>query len=119
MVDLKILSNDERMKLIFFTKDESKFIGIRETSEIYLQLNILAHTQLLEFPTGSRCGGHGVCGADLIRIPIEVQKKFFNEPREKELEHLSEQERADGLRLACQCFINKVDPHTEVNIEIL
>jgi ferredoxin len=66
-------------------------------------LNLLAHAQSIELDIGSRCGGHGVCGGDRIRLPVGAEGKF-SPIRDAEREHLSEQELAEGFRLACQCF---------------
>jgi ferredoxin len=66
-------------------------------------LNILAHAQAIELEIGSRCGGHGVCGGDRIRIPHE-HARLFSQVTEDERKHLSARELTDGWRLACQCF---------------
>ena len=69
-------------------------------------LNILAHAQTIELEIGSRCGGHGVCGGDRIRVWGAVP---LSEITEAERRHLSTDELAKGYRLACQCFPNRAD----------
>ncbi|NDG83862.1 MAG: hypothetical protein EBX52_02365 [Proteobacteria bacterium] len=66
-------------------------------------LNLLAHAQMIEFSLGSQCGGHGKCGKDRVRIPLE-DLRFFSPVTAIERAHLSEQEIGSGVRLACQCF---------------
>jgi len=70
------------------------------------QLNLLAHAQAIELDIGSRCGGHGICGGDRVRIalPDEERARQLSRITEDEREHLSEEELASGWRLACQCF---------------
>ena len=67
------------------------------------KLNLLAHAQAAQLDIGSRCGGHGVCGGDRIRIPAEATQ-YFSPVRDREREHLSKDELEAGYRLACQCF---------------
>ncbi len=67
------------------------------------KLNLLAHAQAIELDIGSRCGGHGVCGGDRVRIPLDAARSF-SPVRDAEREHLSPDELAQGYRLACQCF---------------
>ena len=81
--------------------------GSHDTELCEPQLNLLAHAQAIELDIGSRCGGHGVCGGDRVRIPLEA-RRYFSTVTAAETEHLSPQELADGWRLACQCF-----PETE------
>lgn len=76
-------------------------------------LNLLAHAQTLELDVGSRCGGHGVCGGDRIRV---LGAPPLSEITEAERRHLSEAELAAGLRLACQCFPN--DSAISLRVEI-
>lgn len=78
--------------------------GIEFDSELCLRgLNLLAHAQMIELPTGSRCGGHGKCGADRILLDPESQKRV-NPPSPIERHQLSPDELARGIRLACQTF---------------
>ena len=79
------------------------------------QLNLLAHGQTIELFMGSRCGGHGVCGGDRIRV-LNVSRGTLSPPTEKEIEHLSPEELQGGYRLACQCYPN--DLHAEVSISL-
>ena len=67
-------------------------------------LNLLAHAQALELEVGSRCGGHGVCGGDRVRILDPVPS--LSEVTDAERRHLTEDELRRGYRLACQCFPN-------------
>jgi ferredoxin len=70
------------------------------------QLNLLAHAQAIELEIGSRCGGHGICGGDRVRIdlPVEERSRRLSRITEDEREHLSDEELQEGWRLACQCF---------------
>jgi ferredoxin len=81
------------------------------------QLNLLAHAQALEIGIGSRCGGHGICGGDRIRIQVrsgQEQSQPLSAPTEAEQAHLSPDELAQGWRLACQCYPNEKGLHLEV-----
>ena len=69
-------------------------------------LNLLAHAQAIELETGSRCGGHGVCGGDRVRIESASRLSPLTEA---EKEHLSPEEIQSGWRLACQCFPDNSD----------
>jgi ferredoxin len=78
--------------------------GIEFDSGVCLRgLNLLAHAQMIELPTGSRCGGHGKCGADRVILDPESQKQV-NPPSPIERHQLSPEELSRGLRLACQTF---------------
>ncbi len=74
------------------------------------RLNLLAHAQVIELEIGSRCGGHGQCGGDRVRIPADA---LVSAPTHEEREHLSAAELAQGFRLACQCFPEKLDDHLQ------
>ena len=78
-------------------------------------LNLLAHAQCIEVEIGSRCGGHGICGGDRILIP-KNQAEFFSKITPEETRHLSAEDLARGIRLACQCFPEKPDLNIEINI---
>ena len=68
-------------------------------------LNLLAHAQCEEATLGSRCGGHGNCGADKVRIIAEGDRAPLLSPlTEAERRLLSAAEISSGVRLACQCF---------------
>ncbi len=82
---------------VYFKKGNSQ-----QSVTCYRGLNLLGHAQLEEIDLGSRCGGHGVCGRD--RIQILPGSGPVSPPNEKEREHLSEAEIADGWRLACQTW---------------
>lgn len=71
--------------------------------ESYRNLNLLAHAQMIELEVGSRCGGHGICGGDRIRVTGD--RALFSPITAAEREHLTEGELRDGWRLACQCWI--------------
>lgn len=81
---------------------------VHDTGECITDLNILGHAQLIELEIGSRCGGHGVCGGDRIRIADPAIRASFSEVTAEEREHLSDTEIADGYRLACQCYPDKI-----------
>jgi len=81
----------------------------------YRMLNLLAHTQLEDLPTGSRCGGHGVCGGDRVRIRAQ-DRMLFSPPTQIEKKHLSESDIENGLRLACQCYPSQDDLDLEIEI---
>jgi ferredoxin len=77
-------------------------------------LNLLAHAQAIELEIGSRCGGHGVCGGDRVRIVTTNGSATETTPMlspltAAERQHLSPDEIARGFRLACQCFPDKND----------
>ncbi len=69
------------------------------------ELNILAHAQCIELDVGSRCGGHGVCGGDRIKLD-PTTLALCSPVTDAEREHLSDAEIAAGIRLACQCWPN-------------
>jgi ferredoxin len=70
--------------------------------DCYSQLNLLAHAQLDELAIGSRCGGHGHCGGDRVRVT--ASDGALSKVTDAEREHLTAAELANGWRLACQCF---------------
>lgn len=76
-------------------------------------LNLLAHAQTLELEIGSRCGGHGVCGGDRVRV---LDAPPLSEITDAERRHLTKQDLASGIRLACQCFPN--DSTVSLRVEI-
>ncbi len=81
---------------------------IHDTGLCEPQLNLLAHAQSIELDIGSVCGGHGECGRDRIQISPE-DRAYFSPPSPSEREHLSAEELASGIRLACQCFPERED----------
>jgi len=88
-------------------------------SEVCWQgLNLLGHAQMIELFLGSKCGGHGECGADRIRLCPDDQKKV-NPPNAIEREFLSEAELTSGLRIACQCFPNEDGLMIEASLDDL
>ena len=78
-------------------------------------LNLLAHAQTLELEVGSRCGGHGVCGGDRIRMLAPVPP--LSPITDAERKHLTEAEIQAGYRLACQCFPNSSEFSLRVEIK--
>lgn len=91
-------------------------IKIFMTGEIipcFRQLNLLAHAQMEEISTGSKCGGHGICGKDRIRI-LERDRKKLSPLTEIERKFLTEEEIQNGYRLACQCWPNEDDLSIEI-----
>lgn len=91
---------------------ESHVVDFVETN-----LNLLAHAQAIELSIGSRCGGHGICGGDRIRISNVKDRATLSPVTEKEREHLSVREIESGFRLACQCYPNSSDQTLEVEME--
>lgn len=79
-------------------------------------LNLLGHAQLVELSVGSRCGGHGICGGDRLRIPLE-QMSMFSAITDKEREHLSKEDLALGWRLGCQTYPDQST--LDIEIEVL
>ena len=80
------------------------------------ELNILAHAQLEELTIGSRCGGHGRCGGDKVRLEGIADRVTLSPLTENERRLLSPEEIAQGWRLACQTFPD--DPSLELVFEV-
>jgi ferredoxin len=82
-------------------------------------LNILAHAQAIELDVGSKCGGHGVCGGDRVRV-TEPAAGLLSPVTEDERRHLSVAELRDGWRLACQAFpeLSPEQAQREISVEI-
>jgi Na+-transporting NADH:ubiquinone oxidoreductase subunit NqrF len=78
------------------------------------QLNLLAHAQVISLNIGSRCGGHGSCGGDRVKIARQTQVSPITE---NERQHLREDELSHGWRLACQCFPESSNVEIEVEYE--
>ncbi len=76
----------------------------REVARIplLLGLNLLGVCQMEELETGSRCGGHGVCGGD--RVLILEGGSELSAVTDDERRHLTQAELDSGYRLACQAF---------------
>lgn len=82
------------------------------------QLNLLAHAQALEIGIGSRCGGHGVCGGDVVLPRLAGggdPGALLSPPTEDERRHLSSEQLRQGYRLACQCYPNR--PELDLMVE--
>ena len=71
-----------------------------------MNLNLLAHAQLIELEIGSQCGGFGKCAGDRVFL-AESDRQKVNPPTEAELHWLTPGQLASGMRLACQCFPNQ------------
>ena len=94
----------------------SKNQQILDTEACEINLNILAHAQLIELDIGSICGGHGHCGKD--RILIQVKDQTHLSPiTEKERKFLTQDELSKGYRLACQCYPEKENLNILCNIK--
>ena len=109
------VSGDEINSVAFFVRGE---ITVGVIDEWIPSLNLLGHAQVSELDIGSRCGGHGICGGDRIRIAAEIQSRFLSAPTEHELELLDEDERRAGWRLACQCFPDAKRFPGQIRIEL-
>lgn len=88
---------------------------VAELDFIEPNLNLLAHAQTIELEIGSRCGGHGKCGGDRVRIRPDSECTL-SAVTESERKHLSPIDIEKGYRLACQCFPN--DAQGTLRIEI-
>jgi ferredoxin len=78
------------------------------------QLNLLAHAQTIELEVGSRCGGHGKCGGDRLRM-LGDAARFLSPVTDDERRWLSTEDLAGGFRLGCQCFPQVAD--AEIRLE--
>jgi ferredoxin len=78
-------------------------------------LNLLAHAQCEEATLGSRCGGHGKCAGDRVRV-LAANAAELSPPTEAERRLLSPSELVGGVRLACQCFPESDDVDIEVRV---
>lgn len=95
-----------------FYNDNNKEL-IKE-APCFRNLNLLAHAQIEEMEIGSRCGGHGICGGDRVKIisnaadlsPLTSDEKI----------QLSIKEITEGWRLACQCWPNKDDLNIQIAV---
>lgn len=90
---------------------------VAQTDSIFPKLNLLGHAQLEEVATGSQCGGHGVCGADRIRVEAS-EPGALSPLSENEFKHLDEKEIKNGYRLACQCFPEFVTPDLVIKVTL-
>jgi ferredoxin len=80
-------------------------------------LNLLAHAQAIELDVGSRCGGHGKCGGDRLRV-LGESARFLSPITEDERRWLSVEELARGFRLGCQCFPENADADIRVEFRV-
>lgn len=88
---------DDR-SVVFFASDGNALARV----DCSRNFNLLAHAQMEELEIGSRCGGHGVCGGDRVRV-LEGSADL-SPLTEAERSHLSTAEISQGFRLACQSF---------------
>jgi ferredoxin len=95
---------------IIFKQSETQF----DSGGCFRNLNLLAHSQMIELFIGSQCGGHGKCGKDRV-ILNPRDKDLVNSPTQIERAHLSQEEIDLGVRLACQCFPEQ----DELKIEVI
>jgi ferredoxin len=99
-----------------FVRTESGFERtVGSVAFVEPNLNLLAHAQTLELEVGSRCGGHGICGGDRVRV--RDRDAALSPITDAERRHLTKKEIAEGYRLACQCFPN--NPEVSLRVEIL
>lgn len=94
---------------IIFSKGDQKWVISGNRG-----LNILGHAQMEEINLGSRCGGHGVCGADRVRVLSGAQ--FLSVANETEKSHLSPEELQQGWRLGCQTWLEDESANVEIFI---
>jgi ferredoxin len=96
---------------VIFIRDHERL----DSGACFRNLNLLAHSQMIELFIGSECGGHGKCGRDRV-ILNQVDQAQVNPPTEIEKAHLTQKEFDLGLRLACQCFPENDDLKIEVTL---
>lgn len=82
--------------------------------EIHSGLNVLGHAQLEELATGSRCGGHGQCGRDLVVIVSGAEA--LSPVTSVERSFLSQDALDRGVRLACQAWVDDETATIEIKI---
>ncbi len=95
-------------------------LKFRFSQEVYeveadRNLNLLAHAQLEEKELGSRCGGHGHCGGDRVRVCLGADQ--LSPVTDAERKHLTPEELSAGTRLACQVWPEQQG--AEVELEAL
>jgi ferredoxin len=88
----------------FVRIESGRDVAVGTVDFVEPNLNLLAHAQTLELDVGSRCGGHGICGGDRIRILGAAPP--LSPITDAERRHLTKRELEAGYRLACQCFPN-------------
>jgi ferredoxin len=98
----------------FLRQRDGRLESVATIDFVEPNLNLLAHAQTLELEIGSRCGGHGICGGDRVRIVSPAPP--LSAITEAEREHLTPAELGAGYRLACQCFPNSVEMSLRVEI---
>lgn len=81
-------------------------------------LNLLAHAQAIELEIGSRCGGHGKCGGDRVKVTTSSAGRHvdLSPVTEAEIRLLSPEDLERGVRLACQCFPNSSTQALQVEV---
>lgn len=86
-------------------------------AELCMQgLNLLGHAQLIDLTIGSQCGGHGICGADRVRLKARDSKKV-SALTKIEKAQLTADDIEQGVRLACQCYPNQDGLTIEVYLD--
>ena len=93
---------------IHFVKKGERVLSV----PCHKQLNLLAHAQMEGLHIGSECGGHGVCGKDILRIRPE-DKAHFSPPTAAEKKHMGEGV-DEGWRMGCQTYPASDDLDVEV-----
>jgi len=63
--------------------------------------SVLEYARRLGIGLSSVCGGEGVCG----KCKVQLLSGTSSQPRQHELEALSQDQIAAGWRLACQCYL--------------
>lgn len=86
----------------FFKTTDGKLSPVAEVDFLEPNLNLLAHAQAIELEVGSRCGGHGICGGDQLRILSSTTD--VSAPTEVERQLLGSDALANGIRLGCQVY---------------
>jgi ferredoxin len=100
----------------FYRNRGGTLTRVGEVDFLEPNLNLLAHAQAIELDVGSRCGGHGICGGDRLRIL--TSNSDVSPITEVERSHLSGDEIKRGLRLGCQTFPNRSDTIIEAEVDL-
>jgi len=83
---------------------------------LFEKLNLLAHAQLAELDIGSQCGGHCICGNDILEI-LNSDQAILNSPSPEEVAHLKRAKKsAPQFRLACQTYPDTTNQLIQVRI---
>ncbi len=98
----------------FFKMTDGKLNPVAEVDFLEPNLNLLAHAQAIELEVGSRCGGHGICGGDQIRILSS--RNAVSATTEVERQLLGSDALAKGIRLGCQVYPESTDSIIDAEI---